>query len=216
MFRYVMKRRYIVSIVAAAILATMYVAYVLYSNLADIREVLKEKVRAEVVLGNIRPQNIRETLPEDLLARAKSDPALTQDLATMNTAYATAVSKIDDISRDTESIVKNESAEKMKQAVPIAGAIIEATKYRKIEDEKKASKEYDDVLRQIEEEKAKSIVLLTGTRTERLKAKQLEIMQSLDMENTIHDTRVVTKKECEKIVRKQNKEALARKNRSRC
>lgn len=211
-----MKRRYIVSIVAAAILATMYVAYVLYSNLADIREVLKEKVRAEVVLGNIRPQNIRETLPEDLLARAKSDPALTQDLATMNTAYATAVSKIDDISRDTESIVKNESAEKMKQAVPIAGAIIEATKYRKIEDEKKASKEYDDVLRQIEEEKAKSIVLLTGTRTERLKAKQLEIMQSLDMENTIHDTRVVTKKECEKIVRKQNKEALARKNRSRC
>jgi len=210
-----MKRRYIVSIVAAAILATMYVAYVLYSNLADIREVLKERVRAEVVLGNIKSRNTRETLPEDLLARAKTDPALTQDLATLNIAYATAVSKIDDIYRDTESIVNNESAEKMKKAVPIAEAIVEATKYRKIEDEKKASKEYDDVLRQIEEENAKSIVLLTGTRTERLKAKQLEIMQSLDMENTLHDTRVVTKKECEKFVRKQNKETLAWKNHSK-
>ena len=214
-----MKRRCIVSIVATAILATAYVAYVVYSNLADIRDALKKRARAEVTLGKVKPNSIREILPEDLLARAETDTVLIEDLATMNTAYAAAISQTNNIARNTESIVTNESAEKGKQAVPVSEAIIEATKYRKIGDEKKASGEYDAVLRQIEEERAKSTVLLTAIRTERLKAKQLEIMQGLDMEHSpLYDTRVklVTKKECENFVRKQNKETLARKNRSKC
>jgi len=214
MFGYVMKRRYVVSIVATAILATAYVAYVVYSNLADIRDALKKRARAEVTLGKVKPNSIREILPEDLLARAETDTGLLQDLATMNTAYAAANSQTDTIARNTESIVINESAEKEKQAAPVSEAIIEATKYRKIGDEKKASGEYDGVLRQIEEEKAKSTMLLTAIRTERLKAKQLEIMQGLDMElSPLYDTcvKLVTKKECENFVRRQNAKALAKK-----
>jgi hypothetical protein len=199
-----MKRRYIASLVVFAVLAAAYVAYVVYSYRAVILEIFKKKVFTKLAFTEIKPGPVRTIQPEDLLARTEGDPALLQDLATLNAALATAVSKSTDIAYTTESIVKNESAQKKQQSVPIAGVITEATKYRKIGDEKKASKKYDGVLRKIVEEKAKSAVLLTAIRNEQLKAEKLKIMQSLDMENSpLYGMRIrpVTKKDCENFIR---------------
>ena len=199
-----MKRRYIASLVAFAVLAAAYVVYVVYSNRADILVFFKKKVFTKLAFTKINPGPVRTIQPEDILARTEGDPVLLQDLATLNAALETAVSKTTDIAHTTESIVINESAQKKQQSVPIAGVITEATKYRKIADEKKASKKYDGVLRKIEEEKAKSAMLLTAIRAEQLKAEKLKIMQRLDMENSpLYGTRIrpVTKKDCENFIR---------------
>ena len=88
-----------------------------------------------------------------------------------------------EIDQKTEQVIKQEASIKKSQGTPIASTIYLATKYRKIADEKKASRKYNEILEKIETEKAKGAVLLSAVRAEQLKTDKLKIMDSLDMED---------------------------------
>jgi len=178
-----MQTKYIVGLVITAILVTALLGFFIYSNWTSITQIFKKSVNA---VGDkfkkIKPKPPVKKSPEVILEQAEEDPLLTQDLIKLNKEVIDSNTKIKDIVSNTQTIVKQEATQKKKKSGPLASIIASATKYRKIADEKKASKDYDTILRRIESEKAKAAVLLTAARAETQKAEKLKIMSSLDME----------------------------------
>jgi cytoskeletal protein RodZ len=178
-----MEKKYIVGLVATAVVITALLGFFVYKNWASVTEIFKKSVNT---IGDkfkkIKPNPPVKKSPEVILEQAEEDPLLTQDLIKLNKEMIDSKNKTKDIVSNTEIIMKQESSQKKKKSGPLASIIAAATKYRKIADEKKASEEYDAILRKIESEKAKAAVLLTATKAETQKADKLKIMQSLDME----------------------------------
>lgn len=204
-----MKTRYIISLVALAVAITIGVAFVIYKNWDAIKglytkskDVVKDKF-AKVVA---RP--VKKVGPTEILAKVPEDPVMIQDLVELNNTDLAAKQTTAAIVQKTEQVVKQEAAIKKSQGTPIAETITLATKYRKIADEKEASKKYNEILKKIETEKAKGAVLLSAVRAEQLKTDKLKIMDSLDMEIEYNDSlkigspiRVITKQDAELFVK---------------
>lgn len=178
-----MKTRYIVSLVIASIAVVAGLAYYLYTIRASIQKVFVSTMNTVGdKFRNVKPRSVKVIEPSDILGGVEKDPKLIAELSDMSTRLILDESKTKDIVGNTRGTVKNESSTTRKKAAPFSQRIINATKYKKISDEKSASENYDKILRQIESEKAKSAVLLTATRAEKIRTQKLNIMKDLDME----------------------------------
>jgi len=207
--KHYMKTRYIISLVALAVAITAAIVFVIYKNWGAIqglytnsRDIVKNKF-AKVVA---RP--VKKVGPAEILAKVPEDPVMIQELIDLNKADLAAKQKAADIVQRTQQVIKQEASVKKSQGTPIAATITLATKYRKIADEKEASKKYNEILKKIETEKAKGAVLLSAVRAEQLKTDKLKIMDSLDMEIEYNDSlkigspiHVITKRDAEIFVK---------------
>jgi hypothetical protein len=204
-----MKTRYIVGLVALAIAITIGVTFVIYKNWGAIKGLYtKSKDAVKNKFAKVVPRPVKKVGPTEILAKVQEDPVMIQDLVELNKSDLASKQAIAAIVQKTEQVVKQEAAIKKSQGTPIAATITLATKYRKIADEKEASKKYNEILKKIETEKAKGAVLLSAVRAEQLKTDKLKIMDSLDMEIEYNDSlkigspiHVITKRDAEIFVK---------------
>ena len=179
-----MKTRYIVGLVALAVAITAAVIFVIYKNWGAIKGLYtKSKDAVKNKFKKVQPLPVKKVGPAEILAKVQEDPVMVQDLVELNKADLAAKQNALDITQKAQQVVKQEATIKKSQGTPIASTITLATKYRKIADEKEASKKYNEILKKIETEKAKGAVLLSAVRAEQLKTDKLKIMDSLDMED---------------------------------
>lgn len=178
-----MQKKYIVGLVALAVAITIGVAFIVYRNWGAIQGLyIKSKTAVKGKFAKIVARPIKKVTPVEILAKVKEDPVLVEDVVKLNTSDLAAKQDTADTVQKTEQVVKQEAAIKKSQGTPLASTITWATKYRKIIDEKEASKKYNEILKKIEIEKAKGAVLLSAIRAEQQKTDKLKLMDSLDME----------------------------------
>jgi G3E family GTPase len=179
-----MKTRYIVALVALAVAITAAVIFVIYKNWGAIKGLYtKSKDAVKNKFKKVQPLPVKKVGPTEILAKVQEDPVMVQDLVELNKTDLAAKQNALDITQKAQQVVKQEATIKKSQGMSIASTITLATKYRKIADEKEASKKYNEILKKIETEKAKGAVLLSAVRAEQLKTDKLKIMDSLDMED---------------------------------
>ena len=179
-----MKTRYIVGLVALAIAITAAVIFFIYKNWGAIKGLYtKSKDAVKNKFKKVQPLPVKKVGPTEILAKVQEDPVMVQDLVELNKTDLAAKQNALDITQKAQQVVKQEATIKKSQGTPLASTITLATKYRKIADEKEASKKYNEILKKIETEKAKGAVLLSAVRAEQLKTDKLKIMDSLDMED---------------------------------
>ena len=186
-----MKKRYIFGIVMTALLAVAVIAFFVYKNWEDIKDAFsakKKSANADVVKAVMTTTKAAPVSITEVVNAVKSDPALATEL--------------DDLKRKTQEITDNanktfdkvidtfkaEGEAKAAQSTHVSGIVVENTKQRKAKDETAASKEYMDILKQIEIEKAKAAIALTGARTENKKAATLNTLDvdALDAEMELY------------------------------
>lgn len=178
-----MKTRYIIGLVALAIAITAAVLLVIYKNWGAIQGLYtKSKTAVKDKFAKIVARPVKKVTPAEILAKVEEDPVLVEDVVNIHQADIAANKKIVDTVQKTEQVVKQEATIKKSQGTPLASTITWATKYRKIADEKEASKKYNEILKKIETEKAKGAVILSAIRAEQQKTQKLKLMDSLDME----------------------------------
>ena len=179
-----MQTKYIIGLVALAIAITAAIIFVTYKNWGAIKGLYtKSKDAVKNKFKKVQPLPVKKVGPAEILAKVQEDPVMVQDLVELNKADLAAKQNALDITQKAQQVVKQEATIKKSQGTPIASTITLATKYRKIADEKEASKKYNEILKKIETEKAKGAVLLSAVRAEQLKTDKLKIMDSLDMED---------------------------------
>ena len=204
-----MQTKYIVSLVALAIAITIGVTFVIYKNLDAIKGLYtKSKDAVKNKFAKVVARPVKKVGPAEILAKVPEDPVMISELVELNKSDLASKKTTAAIVQKTEQVIKQEAAIKKSQGTPIAATITLATKYRKIADEKEASKKYNEILKKIETEKAKGAVLLSAVRAEQLKTDKLKIMDSLDMEIEYNDslkigspTHVITKRDAEIFVK---------------
>ena len=204
-----MKTIYIISLVALAVAITAAVIFVIYKNWGAIQGLYtKSKDVVKNKFDKVVARPVKKVGPTEILAKVEEDPVMIQELVDLNKADLAAKQNALDITQKTQQVIKQEASVKKSQGTPIASTITLATKYRKIADEKEASKKYNELLKKIETEKAKGAVLLSAVRAEQLKTAKLKIMDSIDMEIEYNDSlkigspnHVVTKRDAEIFVK---------------
>jgi len=149
--------------------------------------------------------------PNNVLQESKSDPKLATELAALKTKAKELAAKADETFEKVVDTFKAESAAKASQGAPVSKIVVENTKQRQAKAETAAADEYRNIIKQIEIEKAKAAVSLTGARTETTKTDKynalnidaLDAEMELYAENRIQNLRprrILSKAEAEAYV----------------
>lgn len=176
-----MRRRYIVSIVIAALAALAGVAFLVYKNWSDVQSIwgfTKTRIK-NIQISSIKPKPVKPVDPIVIIEASKPNAGLEKK---RNVLAAKAVSISNDavkINQQAVGIVATEATSKAAQAAPVSEIVVENTKQREIKNQTNASKAYANLIKRIETEKAKSAVLLTAIRTEKERIKKIN---DLDLE----------------------------------
>jgi hypothetical protein len=183
-----MKKRYIASIIIAAILALAGVGFLLYKNWSDVQSIwgfTKTKIK-NIKIPSIKPKPVKPADSVTILEAPKPDVALEKERASLVAQAASISNDAAKIDQKAVGVVATEAVAKAAQAAPISEIIVDNTKQREVKTQSKASKAYVDLIKKIETEKAKSAVLLTAIRTEKEKMKRINDLD-LETEETAVD-----------------------------
>jgi hypothetical protein len=210
-----MKKRYIFGIVATALLAVAVIAFYVYKNWGDIQDAFsgKKSVRGGAVKAAFSSKAPATPVsPDAIVNAAKPSSKLVSELSAIKSKTKEFTDKANMTFTKVINTFKTEKATKASQSVPISQIVVENTKQRKAKDETAAADEYNNILKQIEIEKAKAAISLTGARTENQKTVKyntlnvdaLDAEMELYSENKIRtrgSRRPLTKGEAEAYVR---------------
>lgn len=180
-----MKKRYIALIILLAMICTAGVSFAVYKNWSAILDIVNfaPKKPKEVKLPVIQVPPVKPVDAKVVLNVDPSEDVLKerQDIAKREESLGNqATAKFDRAIKTIQA----EGNTKQSQAKPLSDIVVENTKQRQTKLQKAASDKYRNLLQQIEIEKAKAAVVLTGTRTEKEKAAKLDALKvdALDME----------------------------------
>ncbi|AGE48775.1 hypothetical protein PBCVAP110A_309R [Paramecium bursaria Chlorella virus AP110A] len=180
-----MKKRYIASIIIAAILALAGVGFLVYKNWSDVQSIwffTKTKIK-NIEIPSINP--VKPVDPDVIIEASKPDAGLEKE---RNALAAKAVSISNDagkINQQAVNVVATEATAKAARAAPVSEIVVENTKQREVKNQSNASKAYTDLIKKIEIEKAKSAVLLTAIRTEKEKIAKINDLDLETEETTV-------------------------------
>jgi hypothetical protein len=189
-----MKKRYIFGIVMTALLAIAVIAFFVYKNWGDIQDAFSgtkntPKTQAGVVKAVFTVQASPDPVkPDEIIQQAKSDSKLATELAALKSKTKELTDKPNEMFDKVADTFKSEAGVKASQGAPISQIVVENTKQRQAKDETAAADEYRDILKQIEVEKAKGAIALTGARTEAQKAAKFDAIaiDALDAEMELY------------------------------
>lgn len=176
-----MRRRYIASIIIAAILALAGVGYILYKNWHDVQTIwffTKTKIK-NIKIPSIKPNPVKPVDPVVIIEASKPDAGLEKERTALAAKAASISNDAGKINQQAVSVVATEATAKAAQAAPVSEIVVENTKQREVKNQSTASKAYVDLIKKIETEKAKSAVLLTAIRTEK---ERIAKINDLDLE----------------------------------
>ncbi|AGE50799.1 hypothetical protein PBCVCVB1_315R [Paramecium bursaria Chlorella virus CVB-1] len=176
-----MKKRYIVSIVIAAILALAGVVFIVYKNWSDVQSIwffTKTKLK-NIKIPSIKPNPVKPVDPVVIIEASKPDAGLEKERNALAAKAASISNDAVKVNQQAISVVATEATAKAAQAAPVSEIVVENTKQREVKNQSNASKAYTDLIKKIETEKAKSAVLLTAIRTEK---ERIAKINDLDLE----------------------------------
>ena len=110
----------------------------------------------------------------DILERAKPNPALLNDIRRINITAKNTNKQTEGIAKEVVATVTNEANVKSKQANLIASFNIERAKKEELERQKRASAEYMNIIKKIEDEKLKMGVIMAGIEREQQLLKKIK------------------------------------------
>jgi len=188
-----MKKRYIFGIVITALIAIGVIAFFVYKNWADIEDAFSGDKKKEKSAGVVKAVFSVKTPvipvnPNNVLQESKSDPKLAAELVALKSKAKELAAKADETFEKVVDTFKSESAAKASQGAPVSQIVVENTKQRQAKAETAAADEYRNIIKQIEIEKAKAAVSLTGARTETTKTEKLNALNidALDAEMELY------------------------------
>ena len=176
-----MKKRYIASIIIAAILALAGVGFIVYKNWSDVQSIwffTKTKIK-NIKIPSIKPKPVKPADPVVIIEASKPDAGLEKERTALAAKAASISNDAGKINQQAVSVVATEATAKAAQAAPVSEIVVENTKQREVRNQSNASKAYVDLIKKIETEKAKSAVLLTAIRTEK---ERIAKINDLDLE----------------------------------
>lgn len=186
-----MKKRYIFGIVMTAVVAVAVIAFFVYKNWDDIKDAFSGKKKgadAGVAKAVINTAKATPVSPDAVVNAAKPDSKLAVELDAIKSKTKELTDKANQTFDKVLDTFKAEGQAKAAQSQPVSQIVVENTKQRKAKDETAASKQYTDILKQIEIEKAKAAISLTGARTEAQKTATLNALNvdALDAEMELY------------------------------
>jgi hypothetical protein len=181
-----MKKKYVFAIVVVALIAFAGIGYLLYKNWDEIQKIwsfTKNKIK-NIKFPVVKPKPVTAEDPKTILETPKTDVKLVEERGAIETKNVAVAKNTDTIVQKTVGVVDIEKNTKEAQGTPIANIVVENTKQREAKAQNSASKAYAELIKDIEEEKAKAAVLLTAIRTEGEKIKKID---ALDLEIDAED-----------------------------
>lgn len=210
-----MKKRYIFGLVLLAIFALVGMGSVIYINWADIKDLFSDTIgigkkpsvkQIDVLAVKPGETGVVKKDVKEILDIPEDDPELKKDLSTIQQAKISADSKINTLTKTSVDTIKKESAVVKDKAPKLAAIVVDNVKKIELNAQKNASSKYAELIKQIENEKMKASVFLTGTLTEKEKIAKIN---NIDAEIEIVDNfkvdsvkKVWTKKMAEYMVMK--------------
>ncbi|AGE51803.1 hypothetical protein PBCVCVM1_335R [Paramecium bursaria Chlorella virus CVM-1] len=176
-----MKKRYIASIIIAAILALAGVGFLVYKNWSDVQSIwffTKTKLK-NIKIPSIKSNPVKPVDPVVIIEASKPDAGLEKERNDLAAKAASISNDAVKVNQQAVSVVATEATAKAAQAAPVSEIVVENTKQREVKNQSNASKAYTDLIKKIEIEKAKSAVLLTAIRTEK---ERIAKINDLDLE----------------------------------
>ncbi|AGE56030.1 hypothetical protein ATCVMO0605SPH_584L [Acanthocystis turfacea Chlorella virus MO0605SPH] len=188
-----MKKRYIFGIVITALLAVAVIAFFVYKNLDDIKDAFSgtkktPNAQAGVVKAVLTTSKVAPTSPDAIVNATKSNSRLSAELNALKRKTQELANTANKTFDKVLYTFKAEAKTKASQSTPVSDIVVENTKQRKAKDEDAAADKYMEILKQIEIEKAKAAISLTGARTESQKTATLNTLNidALDAEMELY------------------------------
>ncbi|ABT15150.1 hypothetical protein NY2A_B751L [Paramecium bursaria Chlorella virus NY2A] len=208
-----MKKRYIFGLVMLALCALAGMSAVVYMNWTDIKDMFSETTG--IGKSSLKQVNVlavqpiqSAVVPKDvkaILDKPKDDPVLKKDLAVIQQTKSSTNMKIDTLTKNAVDTIKKESAVVKTKAPKLASIVVDNVKKTALDAQKSASSKYAELIKQIEKEKMRASVFLTGNLTEKEKiAKinnidaEMELVDNFKLDPSV----VITKKMADYMVMK--------------
>jgi polyribonucleotide nucleotidyltransferase len=205
-----MKKKYVAMLVALAVCLVAIGGYVVYSNWSEIKSDITTTVRtlAKVkdAIRRVKPDAAKIVVqdPNTILALAPTNPELASQTADITRVADLAQRDTSVVNTDTAGVVENQAKTRRAEAVPLKAIVLNNAKQKNIEEQKRASQEYAEVLKKIEEEKVRAGVLLTAIQTEKQKIAEIDALDR-EISHTplfpaVHLVRPVSKRDMDSII----------------
>jgi hypothetical protein len=177
------------------LLALAGIGFLIYKKWNEIQSILAVGVNKikKIKFPVVKAKPVQPISAAVILAAPKPDAQLFADQKELQTADATIQKNTSVVSAQIINVVQDEKKQKAAKAQPISEIVVDNTKQREAKTQAGASGVYDDIVKQIEIEKAKSAVLLTAIRTENEKKQKidaLDLEMELYPENKLRNRRV--------------------------
>ncbi|AGE54692.1 hypothetical protein PBCVKS1B_543L [Paramecium bursaria Chlorella virus KS1B] len=210
-----MKKRYIFGLVLLALFALFGMGSVVYMNWSDIKDMFSETIginkksslkQVDVLVVKPDQTNVVQKDIKEILDIPEDDPKLKKDLGDIQKTKTSTDAKINTLTKTAVDTIKKESKVVKDKAPKLAAIVVDNVKKNELNAQKSASSKYVDLIKQIEQEKMKASVFLTGNITEKEKIAKIN---NIDAEIEIVDNfkvdsvkKVWTKKMAEYMVMK--------------
>ncbi|AGE48545.1 hypothetical protein PBCVAN69C_544R [Paramecium bursaria Chlorella virus AN69C] len=210
-----MKKRYIFGLVLLALFALAGMGSVVYMNWSDIKDMFSETIGInkksslkQIDVRVVKPDqsNVVQKDIKEILDIPEDDPKLKKDLSDIQKTKTSTDAKINTLTKTAVDTIKKESKVVKDKAPKLAAIVVDNVKKNELNAQKSASSKYVDLIKQIEQEKMKASVFLTGNITEKEKIAKIN---NIDAEIEIVDNfkvdsvkKVWTKKMAEYMVMK--------------
>lgn len=180
-----MRKRTIALIVLVALLSIGGIGFLVYKNWAVIVDIVtfKSKRPAEIKIPDVKPLPV---VPKDVntILDVEPDKAMQEELNKIQQKGEVLTQNANNTFETAIQTIQKESSVRKDKSEPMSKIVVENTKQRQTKAQKAASDRYRNILKQIEIEKAKAAVVLTGARTEKERKTKLDTLnvEALDME----------------------------------
>ena len=188
-----MKKRYIFGLVLLALFALAGMGSVVYMNWSDIKDMFSETIGInkksslkQIDVRVVKPDqsNVVQKDIKEILDIPEDDPKLKKDLSDIQKTKTSTDAKINTLTKTAVDTIKKESKVVKDKAPKLAAIVVDNVKKNELNAQKSASSKYVDLIKQIEQEKMKASVFLTGNITEKEKIAKIN---NIDAEIEIVD-----------------------------
>ncbi|AGE51631.1 hypothetical protein PBCVCvsA1_626L [Paramecium bursaria Chlorella virus CvsA1] len=188
-----MKKRYIFGLVLLALFALAGMGSVIYMNWSDIKDMFSETIgknkksslkQVDVLVVKPDQSNVVQKDVKEILNVPKDDPKLKKDLSAIQQKKTSTDAKITTLTKTAVDTIKKESEVVKTKAPKLAAVVVDNVKKIELNAQKNASSKYAELIKQIEQEKMKASIFLTGNISEKEKIAKIN---NIDAEIEIVD-----------------------------
>lgn len=207
-----MRKRTIALIVLIALLSIGGIGFLVYKNWAALVEIVtfQPKKPSDIKIPDVKPLPVVPKDANTILDDVKPNEAMQEELNKIQQQGEVLTQNVNKTFDTAIQTIQKEGSIRKDKAKPMSNIVVENTKQRQLKAQKSVSDMYRNILKQIEIEKSKAAIVLTGTRTENEKKAKLDSLnvEALDMEMELFSDNAIRKPVIRKSLSKLDAEYL--------